>query len=1379
MKYMFFITGLMLGVMAAIAQEMPWKNSGLKYFEYYSNKEYHKSPQNWAIVQDQRGIIYVANQGGILLYDGESWESIDITGKSVRSLAIGADGIIYVGGENQIGRLIPDSMGKLHYESMLNLINENQRDFDRVWRVNTGKGGIFFRAGKYLFNWNPASGDMKSWQAESQFNASFDCENTFYIHERGVGLMTVENGSLHEIGNGEKFADLKIFMLAPYGNNQLLVGTQEKRFFIYDGGELIPFTTGADEYLKNNTLYHGIRLSSGEYALATNGGGLVVIDEQGTLKKIFSKDTGLPDNKVKWVFEDCYGTLWLALNEGIAKIEYNSPLSFYNEQAGIPGLVYSVVRHQGILYSGTSYGLFFLSSSGNFRQIPGIPANCFSLLSTDKSLFVGTSNGVYRIEKISSPFQSYLGISAYFLLRSEANPRRIWIATEKGLASLFLKSGNQGQQWEVERTFENIKEEIHTIAEDKQGNLWLGARIKGVLKADFRKGEEPAETGSTLTRYDSAQGLPGGTINVYPAAGHVIFASEKGLFRFDEKQAHFYPDYTLGEEYAGGEDSPNVFLLKQDKNKILWFHSRLRNFKAVPGTDGTYHIQATPFLRIPLTQINDIFIEENTAWFAGNDGLIRFDVEDKKNYRQDYPVLIRKVIINGRTLFFDSPANMAGSGEFPVPVFPYMDRNLRFEFAAPFFENETVTLYRSMLAGYDSHWSPWNSETWKSYTNLDGGKYCFKVQAKNVYEHISREAIFVFKVLPPWYLTWWAFLVYAFGSVSVIFFLIRWRSQKLEKEKQKLEQTVKERTKEIKQKNLQLETQAMQLEEQTLRLKEQAGKLEEMARIKSRFFANISHEFRTPLTLIMGPLEQMLSNTCGNEQKDQLGLMLRNSQRLLTLINQLLDLSRFDSGKMRLKAAQENVIPILKVIWASFRNLAQKNRLQMEFQCEEEGVYLYFNREQLEEIMCNLLINAIKFTPQEGKITVSVKKIFTEKDKTDFPGGFLQISVRDTGIGIPREQLAYIFDRFYQTETSQGQSQKGSGIGLALTKELVCLHHGEIDVTSSEGKGTEFLLRLPLGSGHLKPEDMVEFRGLPPGESNITARYLDKEMQYSGEKLEYKKEETTGKENDREPGGETLSRGKTVILIVEDNAEMRQYIRGALPPEYEAVEAADGREGIKIAKDVVPDLIISDIMMPEVDGYRLCQSLKNDINTSHIPIILLTAKASEQSIIQGLQTGADDYITKPFNTSILLTRIKNLVDLRRQLQLKIQRQKMLLPVEIPISSMDETFLKELQEILEKNLSDPEFTVEQLCKKLVMGRTNLFKKVEALTGESPKQFIQSYRLERAYRLLKGNFGNVTEVAYAVGFSSSAYFTKCFREKFQCLPSTVLSSEAVSE
>ncbi|HLP59583.1 MAG TPA: response regulator, partial [Candidatus Deferrimicrobium sp.] len=331
--------------------------------------------------------------------------------------------------------------------------------------------------------------------------------------------------------------------------------------------------------------------------------------------------------------------------------------------------------------------------------------------------------------------------------------------------------------------------------------------------------------------------------------------------------------------------------------------------------------------------------------------------------------------------------------------------------------------------------------------------------------------------------------------------------------------------------------------------------------------------------------------------------------------------------------------------------------------------------------------------------------------------------------------------------------------------------YGKIDVHSQEGKGTEFVIRLPLGNGHLKPDEIVS---VPNMKYDFQKGKEIKVFLPDEEQLENANDE---KEKDGEvkhivePG----EHDKEVILVVEDNPDVRKYIRGPLESLYTVVEAEDGKEGMAKAREIIPDLIVSDIMMPKADGYELCRELKKDIATSHIPIILLTAKASEESIIQGLETGADDYVTKPFNSRILLTRIKNLIDLRRQLQLKIQRQKMLLPSEITVSSMDDKFLKEFQDLIEKNISNEEFDVDKLCSKMYMGRSTLFRKVKALTGETPNQFILSYRLERGAQLLRENYGNVTEVAFAVGFSSSTYFATCFKDKFGQAPSSYQAAE----
>ena len=707
------------------------------------------------------------------------------------------------------------------------------------------------------------------------------------------------------------------------------------------------------------------------------------------------------------------------------------------------------------------------------------------------------------------------------------------------------------------------------------------------------------------------------------------------------------------------------------------------------------------------------------------------------------------------------------SGSKPPFIIDYKDRNISFKFAAPFFEGESGTRYQFLLAGYDDNWSEWSPETKKDYTNLDAGLYTFRVRAENIFGNLGKEDHFTFKVLPPWFKTWWAFLLYIIALGLAMLLVVKWRSGKLEREKQKLERIVKERTKEIREKT-------HQLEKQTLQLKEQSEKLKEVDKVKSRFFANISHEFRTPLTLITGPLEQMLSDCHDKKQQKHLTLMLRNSQRLLALINQLLELSKFESGTMKLQAGRQNIITFLKGIAASFDPVATKNDLDLIFHSELEEINLYFDPGKLEEVIFNLLANAIKFTPAGGRITINAASIASGEE--NFPAGALEISICDTGPGIPREQLTRIFDRFYQSDSTFEHHQKGSGIGLSIAKELVELHHGEIDVHTREGKGTEFIIRLPMGDAHLKPEEIVDPAKKPytpksPGEIS-TFIMKEKAPETPADMTAHPREAgQIAEQKDLEPS----KPGKNIILVVEDSADVREYIREELEPLYEIVEARDGQEGLEKAREIIPDLIISDVMMPGRDGYELSRELKTNIDTSHIPIILLTAKASEESIIKGLETGADDYVTKPFNTKMLRIRIKNLIDLRSHLQQTVKREMTMQPAVISVSQNDRRFIKKLKEVIDKNISDPEFNVTQMCKDLDMSQPTLYRKIYALTGESPTEFIRSYRLKRGAELLKNNFGSVLEVALEVGFSSANYFTKCFKKMFHQLPSSYMTSE----
>jgi signal transduction histidine kinase/DNA-binding response OmpR family regulator/ligand-binding sensor domain-containing protein len=1351
-----------------ITQNLYSEETGYKYFKNYSYKEYNHQAQNWGMAQAKNGIIYVANQGGVLEYDGVSWRVIYVPNYTVRSLAIDEHGTVYLGGKGEIGYLIPDKKGSLKYESLLNRLENNQKNFSNVWRTHVTKEGIYFCSSELLLRWDPKHEQMKVWKPAQRFLYSFTVNGRLLIHQEKTGLLQMVNDSLQLIPGNRVFPGEKerIFMIVLYDRDpgiddqKLLIGTRLNGLFLYDGKTMAPFPTEIDDYLENSTANHGIRLSSGDFALATLRGGMVIITPRGQLKYILDKTSGLQDEKIYYVFEDIQGNLWLCLDNGISKIEYASPFFLYDDRCGLPGLALSVTRHQQDLYAGTSRGLYVLRAASRvFMPVPGISSSCWGLVSIEDSILAATSEGVFQIEKDFQ--QKVIKNLSFVLLPSKRYPGRTWCGTNRGLAVLTREGG----RWKEEYRFAAINQDIRAIVENKNGDLWLATSAGSVLKVDSPVNiDHPV-----VTSYDTVHGLPGGPVYTAVAAGHVMFATEKGIFRFDEKKNVFIPDQTMGNEFSGGPQAHRVFYIAEDKNKNTWIHSQSRNYQLISCPGETFKIYSEPFQRIPVIQVNAIYPDPDgkTTWFASFDGLIRYDATIKKNYRQPYRTLIRRVLINEKQenerQIFGGCIIKSKTGKAGKPLFPeieYRDRNLYFEFAAPFFEVESETRYRCFLEGYDSDWSVWSKVTKKNYTNLDPGMYSFRVKAKNIYHHPGEEDIYKFKILPPWYRTWWAFLIYGIIFLLSMFLVVKWRSHNLEQEKQKLEHTIKERTKEIQEKNKQL--------------KDQSDKLKEMDSVKSRFFANISHEFRTPLTLIMGPMEQMLTDSQDKNQQKRLSMMLRNSQRLLTLINQLLDLSRFDSGKVKLQTAPRDIVPFLKDIVSSFHPAAQKNRLELGFYSEKESITLYFDAPKMEDVMYNLLINAFKFTPPGGKIMVSIfipqreqKELRDHPHKGSSIPGIVNISVSDTGIGIAKEQLAHIFDRFFQTQGPRQEALKGAGIGLALIKENVALHHGKIDVHSQEGKGTEFVIRLPMGNEHLDPGEIIDTPAAPPQ----TPKYKEIESLYM----------LTGSENEEQDNEEpcavdTPDREKPVILVVEDHADVRKYICEPLKTEYTVIEAADGKEGIEKAKEIIPDLIVSDIMMPEKDGYELCRELKRDIKTSHVPIILLTAKASEVSIIQGLETGADDYITKPFNSKILATRIKNLIELRRQLQQKIQKQMLLQPAEIAVSSMDREFIKEMQEIIEKNLSESGFNVEELSKKLYMNRATVYRKILALTGESPTGFIRSYRLKRAAQLLRDKFGTVSQVASAVGFDNPAYFAKCFKEKFHQLPSSYQASES---
>ncbi len=551
----------------------------------------------------------------------------------------------------------------------------------------------------------------------------------------------------------------------------------------------------------------------------------------------------------------------------------------------------------------------------------------------------------------------------------------------------------------------------------------------------------------------------------------------------------------------------------------------------------------------------------------------------------------------------------------------------------------------------------------------------------------------------------------------------------------------------------QIERRNNEISKQRDQLIEVSQKLEEATKAKLKFFTNISHEFRTPLTLIIGPLEDLIrSPEFPAELQKQFNLMHRNSLRLLRMINQLMDFRKLENEKMKLQAGEYNVVSFLKEIHESFAEHAAKKGIDFQMHSTEEKIMLWFDWDKLDKVIFNLLSNAFKFTGEGGHITIEIKKY--KPGVKILPDEEVLIQIKDTGRGISKEHLNHIFDRFYQVE--QSQDFRGTGLGLALSKGFIKLHQGKIKVESEPGKGTSFFIRLPMGNSHLKKDEIIV---------DVTSQLLHNHEKTISDEIHFNPE--FSEINESQPAG-VVSGEKPVVLIVEDQKDVREYIKESLGNAYIIFEAKNGLEGLKQVEEEEPDIIISDIMMPEMDGLEMTRKLKTELKTCHIPIILLTAKASQEQKLEGLEEGADSYIPKPFNRRHLQVRVKKLLELRKKLLETYKSPVFVKETEGQISRMDKKFLNKITKIVEEQ-KDRELSVEELSEMIGLSRVHLYRKIKKLTGMSVSEYANVVKLRLSLELLKNSGKTIAEIAYEVGFSSPSYFTKCFKDQFGVSPS----------
>ncbi len=850
------------------------------------------------------------------------------------------------------------------------------------------------------------------------------------------------------------------------------------------------------------------------------------------------------------------------------------------------------------------------------------------------------------------------------------------------------------------------------IYRDRRGRMWILFDTRGLAFHD-------KQTDSLVICFDPDRGLASPMCAAEDLEGNLWMGTFAGLLRLDQ-------DGRVVEAISGPDGLPHdqVGSLLADENGMLWmstdrgfarYDPQTRELRSFDSRDG-----------LPTNKVHFGYARghDGTIYFGGRGGLVSFDPTTFR--RSDFvpPVVITALRIADREVRPGPGSPLDRAIELKDGITLAHDQNdITLNFATLHFARPERNRYRFRLDGVDDDWRDPGQDRRAIYTSLSPGRYTFRVRGSNADGLWNEEETRLdIRILPPWWQSAGARLVYmllALGFVALVY--------------RQIIQRMRIRT-------------ALEVE------RVEARQWQDLDRLRKRFFSNVSHEFRTPLTLLRTPL-QRLREAPDSGNAELFAMMSRNADRLGQLIDQLLDLSRLEAGRLPLHWGCNDVTAFLRTLITGFEPLASEGGIDLQVRIPEDPAVLWFDADLLEKVTVNLVTNAVKHTPPGGRIVVNSTVAATPRShpipvdpgsaylRTEGFSRGLCLSVANTGSYIPPAEHELVFDRFQQL--AGGGRAGGSGLGLALVKELVSLLEGSVHLSSDSERGTCFTVELPL---FLEPPSRKAGEPCQPADAATPAA------------------ETTTEEE------EAASSGRQQLLVAEDNQDLRQYLAQSLGSSYNVLTAVNGEEALQLALAEIPDLVISDVMMPVMDGLELCRRLKTDWRTSHVPVILLTAKVGIENRLTGLEHGADDYLAKPFDSRELMARIANLTALRRQLQERYaDRVKSLDPDPLPVTSMDDRFLERCREIIDEHLED-DLSVAAYAREVGLSRGQLHRKLKALTDLGPREFIRSHRLHRAAELLRGRYGNVTEVAYSVGFKGLSHFTRCFREQFGITPSS---------
>lgn len=1327
---------------------------------YSTDNELSNSLIN-TIFQDSRNYIWIATEDGLNKYDGvkfsiyrnDKLNTHSLKNNYVRSLFEDSKGRFWVGCIN--GLMLYDRVNDsftevpLYYGNKIiephvsSIIETKSGEI----LISTSSDAILrFDAKKNLFRVdNELINKLGSRYIVTLFE---DSKRNLWIAsaDKGVNYYNQKTGAIKLYKAPESLGNNQISSMIEDDAGNVFVGTLAgglfKLNFSTQKFDPVPYNKG-DVYLPIKCLYID---KNKRLLIGTDGRGVKVYNKATQKIEDFEVQSAIFDfssTKVHSVLLDKAGNLWIGLfQKGVFlspnhtnKFNYWGSKSFNNNLIG-NNCVMSVYKDMNnVLWVGTDHdGIYAIDESNNSRHyLLNINANRMSstvmtIVEEDaNTLWLGSFlDGLIKLDKKSGKYSSYSNNLSLFTNDPSSNRiisivkdsrNRLWVGTNGAGVQIFDIATSRFTSKYVSKPNAAdglVNNWVNCLLNDGDSLIWVGT-YGGVNSIDLRNGKI-----NTYTKTDKA--LPGNI--VYSIAmdknANLWFGTTDGLARFDRKTKR-------SEIFTTTEGLPSNVIrgILEDGNGDIWLSThtgiskylikqkKFVNHFAFDGLQGNEFTLGAAFKT-----------NKGEFIFGGVGGVTSFYPSKIQNQRSSLQIYLTGLYVldkpvvkgqkSGRHEIIDTFISDAKTIRLN-----YSDNMFGLEFSTFNFGNSERIYYRYMLEGLNSKWINTDPGTNRiSFTNLNYGKYKLRVMAC-ANDNVSEEIVIQIRIYPPWYLTFFAKLIYFVLLLLLVYGIFRYMTERLQHRQEMLKRE----------------------------------HLEQVNEGKLQFFINVSHEIRTPMTLIISPLEKLMSDTSDPERNQAYRLMYRNAQRILRLINQLLDIRKIDKGLMFVKMNETDIVGFVDDIMQTFEYQSEKRKIKFEFIHEMPELKAWIDMNNFDKVLVNVLSNAFKFTPENGEITIRLSE---GKDETvNGPlRHYFEIVVSDSGIGIEVDKIEKIFERFYQIDHSQTNVNFGTGIGLHLSRNLVELQHGIIYAANrKDATGSELIIRLPMGNEHLSEaeKEINDNVVSMPMLHHTAEEYLD---------------ETLIENNDVKVKPKTKYR----ILIVDDEDEIRHYLKQSLADTYRILESKNGKEALDAVLKEKPDLVVSDVMMPEMDGITLCKKLKANININHIPIVLLTAKSSDEDKAEAFEIGADAYVAKPFNVDMLKKRIANIIENRERLEYKMadseENKALIKPV--VLKSSDQVLLEKVINIINENIDNTELNVEMLADGVGMSRVHMHRKLKELTNQSARDYIKNIRLKQAAELLVKQKISISEVAYALGFSNLSHFSNTFKEFYGMSP-----------